>query len=309
MSETSDERVQREAREGKLVFARIKELYERPIQGQFDLDHLKATHAYIFQDLAYHRPGQVRADTTGWSKYRMLEGQPGVHEVHYAHENVAGRIDQVLRDLRGPAAFTGLDRDAAASRMARFYGDLDHAHGFHEGNSRTLREFTRSLALASGFELDWAKTNVAAEQRNSLYVARDVAVLERAFPGLTPQRGMETNDRAEYEASLALPGLRRRGSSLEAIIRDGLTPLPSAPHVATAAGPASGAQRSISDLAMEALARYQQRDRLASPERQATSIADRTAHQEPTRPTSSSDTVPKREQASPRSRSDYGPSP
>ena len=66
--------------------------------------------------------------------------------------------------------------------MARLYGDLDHAHSFYEGNSRTLREFTRSLAQAAGYELNWAPTGADAEQRNRLYVARDIAVLERALP-------------------------------------------------------------------------------------------------------------------------------
>jgi fido (protein-threonine AMPylation protein) len=56
-----------ERREARFVFARIKELFEGPIAGNFDAAHLKAVHAYLFQD---------------------------------------------------------------------------HAHGFHEGNSRTLREFT-----------------------------------------------------------------------------------------------------------------------------------------------------------------------
>lgn len=88
------------------------------------------------------------------------------------------------------------------------YADLDHAHGFYEGNSRTLREFTRSLAEASGFTLDWIGTAVGAAERNQLYLARDAAVLERAFPGLTEQRAMATDNRAEYEAWFRLERLR-----------------------------------------------------------------------------------------------------
>jgi hypothetical protein len=36
-----------------------------------------------------------------------------------------------------------------------------------------------------------------------------VAVLERAYPDLTPERALKTNDRREYEASFVLDGLRR----------------------------------------------------------------------------------------------------
>ena len=227
MSDRPDARALREAAEAKLVFSRIKELYEHPIRGPFDLDHLRAVHAYIFQDLPQHRPGEIRGDTSSWSKNRVLEGSTSVHEVHYAHEGIADRIRTTLRDLGGPAGLKALGPDAFASRMATLYGDLDHSHGFYEGNSRTLREFTRSLALGSGYELDWTPTNVTAVERNRLYIARDVAVLERAFPGLTPERGMLTNDRAEYEASLALPYMRRvPGASLQAIIREGLRQLP-----------------------------------------------------------------------------------
>lgn len=223
MSDRPEERDRREANEAKLVFARIKELNEQPIRGPFDLDHLRAVHAHIFQDLPQHRPGEVRSDTSGWSKNRTLENSVSIHEVHYAHEKIADRISATLRDLGGPAGLKGLGPDAFASRMATLYGDLDYAHGFYEGNSRTLREFSRSLALASGYELDWTPTNVTAVERNRLYIARDIAVLERAFPGLTPERGMLTNDRAEYEASLALPHMRRvPGASLETIIREGL---------------------------------------------------------------------------------------
>ena len=116
---------------------------------------------------------------------------------------------------------------------------------------RTLREFTRSLALASGYDLDWTPTNVTTSERNRLYVARDIAVLERAFPGLTPERGMLTNDRAEYEASLALPHMRRvPGASLETIIREGLhlSPAPAAESAPAVPKPGLG-DRLFAELA------------------------------------------------------------
>ncbi len=120
-----------EGREAALVANRIRELNTRPPIGEFDRTHLQAVHAYLFQDLPHHRPGEIRGDTSGWSKTRMLEGQTGAHDVHYAPDNVAGRVDKVLRDLGGPAALSGLPPDAFAGRMARLYGDLDHAHSFY----------------------------------------------------------------------------------------------------------------------------------------------------------------------------------
>ncbi len=193
-----------------------------------------------------------------------------------------------MRELGGPAALSGLAPDAFASRMAKLYGDLDFTHSFHEGNSRTLRELTRSLAQAAGYDLNWTSTNVDAAERNRLYVGRDIAVLERAFPGLTPQRGMETNDRAEYEASLALPGLRRTpGASLKAIIRESLTAVPGARQdaaVATPVPPAASTARpmGIAEMALAALA-GQQEARTPAPVAH-TPIADRGHHARPAEP-------------------------
>ena len=58
---------------------------------------------------------------------------------------------------------------------------------FMKANSRTLREYTRELAEVGGFALNWTKSGVGAKERNELYVARDLAVYEREFPGLTEE--------------------------------------------------------------------------------------------------------------------------
>ncbi len=217
----------REQREADLVDNRIGELFVEPIRGNFDADHLKAIHAYIFQDLPAHQPGVVRDDTAEtWIKHRALEGRVAVYDVPYLSHGVEEKITETLDQFGGADAIKGLPPAVAAERLGALYGDLDHAHGFYEGNSRTLREFTRELAEESGFKLDWTKTSVNASDRNELYVARDLAVLERAYPDLTPEKAMQTNDRAEYEASFVLSGLRSRvgDRSLTAIIRDGLSP-------------------------------------------------------------------------------------
>lgn len=221
----AEQKAREQQREADLVQNRIGELYENPIKGNFDADHLKAVHRYIFQDLPPHQPGIVREDTEDWIKHRTLEGRPAVYNVHYASQGIEAKITNTLAEFGGPDAIKGLTLDAAATRLAELYGDLDHAHGFHEGNSRTLREFARELAEKAGFNLDWTKTGVAAQERNEFYVARDLAVLERAFPGLTEEKAMQTNDRAEYEAYYVMAHLRNAvgDKSLEAIIRQGLS--------------------------------------------------------------------------------------
>jgi cell filamentation protein, protein adenylyltransferase len=216
----------REEREADLVSNRIRELHVDPIKGNFDAEHLKAVHAYIFQDLPHHRPGIVREDTADWIKHRALEGRPVVYDVYYASQGIQAKIATALNQFGGPDAIKGLTPDVAATRLAELYGNLDYAHAFYEGNSRTLREFTRELAGEAGYALDWVKTGIGTNERNELYVARDLTVLEHAFPDLTPERAMQTNDRAEYETSFVLERLRSTVGDrpLAAIIRDGLSP-------------------------------------------------------------------------------------
>jgi fido (protein-threonine AMPylation protein) len=213
------------AREGELVANRIAELHESPIEGNFDADHLKAIHAYIFQDMPHHQPGVTRADSDGWVKRRVLEGEARGYQVHYASDNIDGKMTRVLDDFGGPTALASLPIGEAARHLTRLYGDLDYVHGFHEGNSRTLREFTRELADKAGFKLDWAGTGAGREERNALSVARDIEVIQRRFPGLTHERGMATNDRSKYEASYILETLQHRsaGRTLETIVLSGLS--------------------------------------------------------------------------------------
>jgi cell filamentation protein len=213
----------REQKEADLVKNRIEELHERPIAGNFDADHLKAVHAYIFQDLRHHRPGVTRDDTAEtWIKHRALENSRARYDVPYVSQDVESKIAASLDQFGGPETIRGLPQDKAAERIARLYGDLDHAHGFYEGNSRTLREFTRELAAEAGFKLDWVQSGVGTAERNALYIARDLAVLERAFPDLTPENA---KDRREYEASIIIDDLKRAvgNKPLSAIIRTGLS--------------------------------------------------------------------------------------
>ncbi len=215
-----------EQREFDQVANRIEELSENPIRGDFDAKHLIAIHAHIFQDLPHHQPGVTRCDTQNWVKHRALEDSTIRYDVGYTSDNVKERIGIILEKFGGPKSLEGLSVHDAAQRLAKLYGDLDHAHGFYEGNSRTLREFTRELASQSGLKLDWVGTNVTCEKRNDLYIARDIEVMNRAYPDLTQDLAMQTNDLREYEAFFRLEALQKlaNGKTLASIIEGSLKP-------------------------------------------------------------------------------------
>lgn len=73
-------------------------------------------------------------------------------------------ISRIAND--DPRPLKGQTSDVIAVRLATLYGDLDHTHGFHEGNSRTRREFTRVLALAADYRLDWTRRPAGTKERN-----------------------------------------------------------------------------------------------------------------------------------------------
>ena len=58
--ETKAEQEAREKREGDLAGIRIAGHFENPALGNFDAGHLKAIHAYLFQDLPQHKLGIMR---------------------------------------------------------------------------------------------------------------------------------------------------------------------------------------------------------------------------------------------------------
>ena len=205
--------------EAFLVAIRITELEQDPVPGAFDVAHLCEVHRRIFQDLPQYHPGQFRPHAPTHVKARVLESLGVRYYVPYAPRN---RVDAgITRTLssRSPRDAQGMSLTQFASYMAQLYGDLDYWHPFVEGNSRTLRTFTRQWARQAGFVLDWGLSKHTESARDRLYIARDKEVLVRAFPRLTEARAMMTEDLVEYEAYVMLHRFRSY-ASLETLIRE-----------------------------------------------------------------------------------------
>lgn len=211
--------------EAFLVAIRITELEQNPVRGAFDVAHLCEIHCRIFQDLHQHRPGQFRPDAPTHVKARVLESLGVRYYVPYAPRRLmAAGLTRTLSAMT-PHDAQGLPLAQFAPRMAQLYGDLDYWHPFVEGNSRTLRTFTRQWARQAGFVLDWGLSKPTEAARDRLYIARDREVLARAFPGLTEERAMMTDDSVEYEAYVMLRRFRQY-ASLETLILEWTTMAP-----------------------------------------------------------------------------------
>lgn len=184
----------RDALEARFTNVRIVELQERPVQGRFDAAHLREVNRRIFQDLPHVgvsdvTPGEYREPVPigkDWIKNRELNTVKTTYAVAYSPMSEGSRaaLDQVLEQQARPEALSQLKPQEFIAHMADLYTQLDAIHPFRDGNSRTLREFTRQLAEASGYHMEWERIGASSTGRDILYIARDVSVNRLALPHL-----------------------------------------------------------------------------------------------------------------------------
>ena len=203
------------------ALVRIRQLRRNPVNGNFDAAHLIEIHRYIFQDVPKYEPdfvpGGFRPAPEGdWYKKRIPPNQSPYFVIYADQKELGERLDKTLKEFGGTYTLKGLSREQFTQKITKLYGDLDYLHPFRDGNSRTLREFTRQLAHEAGFDLDWSKI----KSRYALYAARDDEVAERKFPGLRGSGKPITLQIAHNEGYIYgdLPPKRESDQTLENII-------------------------------------------------------------------------------------------
>lgn len=179
--------------EADLASTRIAEFKSAPVQGKFDADHLREIHRRIFQDFPEKgfdevTPGQFRQPVTGtatWMKKRALESGAPPHPVAYSRmdEAAQARLSKALADV-SVESLAKMEQKEVVATLSKLYSELDYLHPFDDGNSRTLRVFTGQIAQRAGYVIDWDRFATTPEGRDTLYVARDLAVNDLALPGI-----------------------------------------------------------------------------------------------------------------------------
>ena len=183
-------------------------LHEEPVAGRFDVAHLREIHRRIFDlppDLfneSTYYPGEFRhpieADDVArgvvWQKnreYPLL--RPGEERVRVMYSNMddaaIARLESVLKDIDF-IELSQMDKMEFTERFSQLYAELDFAHPFMDGNSRTLREFTRQVANQVGYDVRWDIFTDAPLSREVLYGARDLAVTAVGFDLAEPDDTM-----------------------------------------------------------------------------------------------------------------------
>jgi cell filamentation protein len=211
---------QRQQLEAYYAYKRLYELALHPVRGNFDAAHLKEINRRIFQDLPGAgfndvAPGEFRTTLQAgwdWQKQRVLSNGDGPFIVAYSRmdDAASSRLDNALESAK-PNTLRTLKTAEFTERIAKIYTELDYVHPFTDGNSRTLRAFTKQLAKESGYNLDWERFGRSDQGRDLLYIARDLSVNTLAKPYVqhesTLRKILQTE--ARLDGNRPLPDLLR----------------------------------------------------------------------------------------------------
>ena len=128
--------------------------------GGFDLNHLRAIHRHLFQDV-YAWAGEIRT----------VEIATGRQQFQFLRYIETGMAD-VYRRLSDANFLKGLDKQSFANGAGQIIGDVNYVHPFREGNGRTQVIYLKQLAAQAGYDLEirkidarhWIAASIAAHQ-------------------------------------------------------------------------------------------------------------------------------------------------
>ncbi len=206
--------------EERLSKRRANELAAQGITGEFDLDHFKSIHQYLFQDV-YDWAGETRVvniskgGTVFESASRIGAATYGIHRV-----------------LEQENFLVDLERVEFAEGLAKFYKMWNAVHPFREGNGRATRMLMGQLAANAGWMLDVQRIENGDGQWNEASKRSfngDLALVAKVFEHAVRDPRAVLFERAEREAALRIyPDLEGAFKALDTVqktLQDrGMTP-------------------------------------------------------------------------------------
>lgn len=131
--------------ESAITFAKISELEQTPIKGDFDFIHYKAIHRYIFEDL-YDWAGEIR---------KVDISKKGTSFV--LADSIEEIADRCFLRLKKENYFKTDKFDLFVENIVDFYCATNMLHPFREGNGRTQRVFISQLIRKNGYDIDFSE--------------------------------------------------------------------------------------------------------------------------------------------------------
>lgn len=149
-------RTEQELKKAERLYSavRIAQLIRRPVPGNFDLQHLQAIHAFIFQDI-YSWAG----------KLRRVEIAKGLFFCRAQY--IRPQAEKLFLQLQHEKYLREVPDDKLPLRAAYYLSEINAIHPFRDGNGRAQREFIRALLLPRAI-VSYAKVNPAAMTEASI---------------------------------------------------------------------------------------------------------------------------------------------
>lgn len=165
-----------DAYENERIIKNLVSLRHSPVQGNYDVEHLKSVHERVFHGTSFS-PGEFREELPNdkiWRKERILSTQKIDYNICYSLMDDDSRdlLAKTLSNINIKKLKT-LDKNRFVNELSNIYGKLDYIHPFKDGNSRTLREFTTQIAKEAGYSVEWSKLQ-GQKDYERLYRARDI---------------------------------------------------------------------------------------------------------------------------------------
>jgi cell filamentation protein len=136
---------------------RIQQLDLAPIAGDFGLEHWRAVHKHLFQDV-YDWAGKER--TLNLSKVDPIETWWKSRFAPY--DRIAELAGQLAGQIKAWNRLKGLSQADFATAITKVYVMANHIHPFPEGNGRSTQTLLSQLARDAGLQLRFANIDKRA---------------------------------------------------------------------------------------------------------------------------------------------------
>jgi len=167
--------------EADVVALRSILLQNNPIHGNFDSEHLKQIHFYLFRDV-YDWAGQFRVVPLAKADYLYGGRVTRFTPPQLIEQELQAAFDKVAQD----GFFKGLSRKDFARKTAAFFSEINRIHPFREGNGRAQRQFVRQLSKGVGYKLHFEVVSKERLVQASILSANgEIAMMERLMDEIT----------------------------------------------------------------------------------------------------------------------------
>jgi len=130
--------------EAAITFAKASELEKDPLSDSFDVEHYKAIHRFLFEDI-YEWAGKYRKINMSKKGTNFADAQ-----------RIPELMDACFKRLKDNDFFANNSFDEFVENIVDFYQTTNMIHPFREGNGRTQRLFITQLIRHNGYEINFS---------------------------------------------------------------------------------------------------------------------------------------------------------